>query len=156
MRIDTSRFGTIQVEDEDTYDVPHGIPGFAALRRAAVLAVDPSGDQNSLYWLQDLDDPELAFLCVVPWSAFPAYDLEVDERTLGIVDPEDVRVLSLVTVRRNGDVHPIAERRAATMTVNLRAPLIIDVRRRQLQQVILADARWSVHEPLVHAAEVAG
>lgn len=153
MRIDTTRFGTIQIDEEDTYEVPHGIPGFGQLRRAALLAVDEHDEQRALYWLQDLDDPELAFLCVVPWSPFPAYDLEVDEAALGIADAEDVRVLTLVTVRRNGDVHPMAERRAATMTVNLRAPLVIDVRRRQLQQVILSDTRWSVHEPLLPAVE---
>lgn len=153
MRIDTSRFGTIRIDDDDVFDVPHGIPGFVGLRRAALLAVETGGDDTSLYWMQDLDDPELAFLCVVPWSAFPGYDVEVDEQALGIAAPDDVRILNLVTVRRNGDVHPIAERRSSTMTVNLRAPLVIDMRRRRLQQVILPDTRWSVHEQLVPAAE---
>ena len=153
MRIDTTRFGTIQIDDDDVFEVPHGIPGFVGLRRAALLAVETGVEDAVLYWMQDLDDPELAFLCVVPWTAFPGYDVEVDERALGIADAEDVRVLNLVTVRRNGDVHPIAERRASTMTVNLRAPLVIDLRRRRLQQVILSDTRWSVHEPLLRATQ---
>ena len=33
------------------------------------------------------------------------------------------------------------------MTVNLRAPLVVDVAKRRLQQVILSDSRWPIRAP---------
>ena len=69
----------------------------------------------------------------------PPYDVEIDADELGIAEETDVRVLNLVTVQR-GDG-------AAHLTANLRAPLVVDVRRRVLHQVILADSRWAVSAP---------
>jgi flagellar assembly factor FliW len=57
-----------------------------------------------------------------------------------------VRVLNLVTVRS-------AEQRAP-LTVNLRAPIIIDVRRRQMFQTILSDQRWPISAPVITAGNI--
>jgi len=142
VQIATKRFGTISVGADEQFDVPRGIPGFAQLRRAVLLAAaQESGiDSQSLFWLQDLDDGDLAFLCVVPWDLFPEYDLEIDEDEFGIGGSVDIRVLNLVTVR--------SPDRDTGLTVNLRAPLVIDVRRRQMFQTILADQRWPISAPV--------
>jgi flagellar assembly factor FliW len=143
VQIATKRFGTISVGADEQFDVPRGIPGFAQLRRAVLLAAakaDADTDAQSLFWLQDLDDGDLAFLCVVPWDLFPDYDLEIDEEEFGIGGSVDVRVLNLVTVR--------GTEKRAPLTVNLRAPIIIDIRRRQMFQTILSDQRWPISAPV--------
>lgn len=148
MHIETKRFGTLEIDDDAAFDVSSGIPGFPEMRHVALLGAgavpgladeSPRSDDHTMYWLQDLDDGDLAFLCIVPWVAFPDYDIELDERTLGIADGTDIRVLSLVTTRR--------EDGAALMTANLRAPLVVDTRARKLQQVILSDSRWPIRAP---------
>ena len=141
MQLETRRFGTIAIDDDDAFAVPNGIPGFPELRRVALLGAGPApgvnpSDESSLYWMQDLDDGDLTFMCVVPWEVFPDYDIDVDEKSLGIADEADVRVLALVTVHRTDDT--------PHLTANLRAPIVVDVARRKLQQVILADSRWPV------------
>ncbi len=155
MELETRRFGIIEVDDEDIFRVPNGIPGFPGLRRVTLLGAGPSDpntpegvDDHSLFWIQDVDDGNLAFLCVVPWIAFPDYDIDIDEKSLGIDDAADVRVLSLLTTRRDDG--------ESTMTANLRAPLVVDVRQRRLQQVILSDSRWPIRAPFVvlQASEV--
>jgi flagellar assembly factor FliW len=151
MRLSTSRFGWVEIDEQDVFAVPHGIPGFPELRRVALFRADGGKDDATLFWLQDLDDGHLAFLCLVPWTAFPDYDIEFDEASLGIEDSGDVRVLNLVTVRREeSDVE------VSGMTVNLRAPLIVDVFNRSVQQIILTDTRWSVYTPLVRPTERVG
>lgn len=155
MQIETRRFGTIEVDDDEVFGVPNGIPGFPALQRVTLLGAGPTdpdapegSEDHSLFWIQDLDDGDLAFLCVVPWVAFPDYDIDIDEKSLGIDDEADVRVLSLLTTRR--------EDGTSTMTANLRAPLVVDVRQRRLQQVILSDSRWPIRAPfaVLQASEV--
>jgi flagellar assembly factor FliW len=153
MQFETRRFGTISIADDDAFTVPTGIPGFPELRRVALLGAGPApgatpSDESSLYWMQDLDDGDLAFMCLVPWEVFPDYEIDIDERSLGIADESDVRVLSLVTVHRDGDT--------PHLTANLRAPIVVDVRSRKLQQVILADSRWPIRAPfgVLAASEV--
>ena len=41
------------------------------------------------------------------------------------------------------------------MTANLRAPIVVDTRRRRIQQVILSDSRWPIRAPFVVADVVA-
>lgn len=141
MLLETTRFGLVDVDESQAFEIPTGIPGFPDLRRAVLFGGgtapgQATGDSHNLYWLQDLDDGALAFMCVVPFAPFPDYDFEIDEQGLGIADPEDVTVLTIVTVRREGGV--------AEMSTNLRAPLIIDRRNRRLYQVILPDSTWPV------------
>ena len=145
MQITTRRFGPIEVADDSIVAVPKGIPGFPDLHQVVLLGAgtvpghpEPDTD-HAMFWMQSVDDGDLAFLCIVPWTPFPDYDLEIDEAELGIADAEDVRILNLVTVRR--------EDGAAHLTANLRAPLVVDVAARRMHQVILQDARWSVHAP---------
>ncbi len=142
MQVQTRRFGAIEVADDDVYEVPNGIPGFRDMRRVTLLGGGPMPGEvePSLYWLQDLDDGGLAFMCVVPWVTFPEYEIDIDERVLGIADEADVRVLSLITV------HPVDGEHC--LSVNLRAPLVVDVSTRRLQQVILSDSRWPVRAPM--------
>ncbi len=142
MQLETRRFGTITIDDDEVFAVPNGIPGFPTLRRVTLLGAGPTSgtaDEHSLFWIQDLDDGDLAFMCVVPWVAYPDYEIDIDERTLGIDDEADVRILSLITTMREDGV--------TTQTANLRAPVVVDVRRRKVQQVILSDSRWPIRAP---------
>jgi flagellar assembly factor FliW len=148
MLLDTTRFGPINVDESELYAVPGGIPGFPDLRRVLLLGAgqapgqtEPHSD-HTFYWMQDADNGELAFMCVVPWAVVPDYDIEFDSDTLGIADADDVRVLTLVTVRRENGV--------AALTTNLRAPLVIDIRRNLMQQTILTDSVWPVRAPIAN------
>lgn len=148
MLLETTRFGLVDVDEAEAFEIPAGIPGFPDLRRAVLFGGgtapgQETGDTHNLYWLQDLDNGDLAFMCIVPFAPFPDYDFEVDEQTLGIEDPEDVTVLTIVTVRRDGAV--------AELSTNLRAPLLIDRRHRRLHQVILPDSNWPIR---AHFAEL--
>lgn len=151
MQLETRRFGTIEFDADNALSVPNGIPGFPAMQRVVLFAAAGSDaetdaqeqvgseDVQALFWLQDLDDADLAFLCIVPWAIFPEYDIDIDERTLGIEHHSDVRILTLVTARRDGEQD--------SMTANLRAPIVVDVRKRRMQQVILSDSRWPIRAP---------
>lgn len=150
MLVQTSRFGDVEVDDANIIEVPSGFPGFPALHRVALLAVgavpahDPQPETVGMYWMQDLDDGSLAFLCIDPWTPFPEYDIDIDESALEIDDPADVSVLVLVTVRR-GDGR-------AVMTANLKAPVVIDLGGRTAHQVILNDRRWAIDAPFAATA----
>ena len=159
MHVTTSRFGTVEVPDDSLVTFADGLPGFPGARTMALLgagdvpgAAAGDGHQN-LFWLQDAGDPDLAFLTIVPWSAYPDYDIEIDPAMLdemgsGDAQPDDVCVLNVVTGRR--------EHGALKMTTNLLAPIVIDTAARTGRQVILAHPDLPVQAPLAASAPDAG
>jgi len=136
-----SRFGTIVVDGESRVTFPQGLLGFSDFH-AFGLAALPDGKHPQFRVLQSLEDASLAFLVAplnVESGAISAEDLTEACGTLGIVR-EDVAVLLIVTVRR--------EDNAAQVSVNLRAPVFVDSRRRVARQYVLPNARYAIRHPL--------
>lgn len=147
MQVETSRFGSIEVSDDESVVFHDGLPGFPGRHEFVLLgggqlpgSIESEG-HHSLFWLQDIADPDLAFLTIVPWSAYPDYDIDIDPGDIGDAEADDLVVLAIVTVRReNGGVR---------LTSNLLAPVVLDTAARVGRQVILDDPSWPVHAPLV-------
>ena len=59
MKIQTTRFGEIDVRDDDIYNFPEGMLGFGAFKKYFTLN-NPSG--GPFEWLQSLNAPNLAFV----------------------------------------------------------------------------------------------
>jgi flagellar assembly factor FliW len=124
MQIQTSRFGTLEIEPDDVLDFPAGLVGFETCQ-AWVLLADAQND--ALGWLQSTTQPEIAFAVVSPRRFVEHYQVRVprsEVAPLGLVDTRDARVL--VIVGKND--------RCATL--NLKAPLVINLQRRLGRQVV--------------------
>jgi flagellar assembly factor FliW len=118
-----------------------GLAGFPDLRRFVLVELEPSG---VLQALTSLDTPPLRFLVLPPAAFFPGYAPVVDDLTaeeLGLSGPDDAQVLLIVTTG--------ATPREAT--VNLRAPVVLNVVSRRAAQVVLDDGELSLRTPLVPA-----
>lgn len=136
-----SRFGTLTVRPDTAILFPQGLLGFADYRDFA-LADLPSGKQPQFKALQCLSDPGLAFL-VAPLpsgsTAIDAADVEEACHSLSIA-PEDLAILVIVTVRRDDD--------GAHVSVNLRAPVLIDTRQRIARQYVLPNNKYDIRHKL--------
>jgi flagellar assembly factor FliW len=138
MDFQTTRFGALKLEDHRLVDFVDGIPGFPAFTRAVLIEVD---DNPDYYWLQSVDDGDLAFLTVVPWSFFADYELVLnddDQAAIGLDDAGDAFICCLVSVDRD----------ARSFTANLRAPIVVNVAMNRARQVILPDERLSLQASL--------
>ena len=58
MQIQTSRFGNVELDQEDIIEFPEGILGFNSLRKF-VLLDDPTDEIFA--WLQSCENPAIAF-----------------------------------------------------------------------------------------------
>ena len=59
MKVRTTRFGEVEIDPTRLLVFPHGLLGFARFRTFALLQPD---DRGVFYWLQSIEDPELAFV----------------------------------------------------------------------------------------------
>ncbi len=137
--IELPRFGSCTYRESEVLTFPWGLPGFAADRRFVALSLE---GQTGFYWLQSLDDLSVALPVSDPWRLFPDYDprlpgYAVD--SLEIERAEDFVALGVVVIPPGG---------AGAMTMNLLAPVIVNLRTRLGRQVTLDDRRYSVRTPV--------
>ena len=132
-----SRFGSLAISRNSILDFPHGLLGFGDFHSFGIADLsDPRYAQFKV--LQCLEDHQLAFL-VLPLDPNTGFidraDLDIACDSL-VVAWDDLVILLVVTVRK-------AEQ-GASVTANLRAPLLIDGTTRIGNQYVLSSERYPV------------
>ncbi|WP_066637439.1 flagellar assembly protein FliW [Desulfolucanica intricata] len=139
MRIETSRFGSMNIDQEKIISFPFGLPGFEELKHFVLL---PAVNMEPFHWMQSAEEPEVAFLAVNPFIFFPDYsfDLPVEDiETLELRSPGEVLILTIITIP--GD-------NIAQTTANLLGPVVINTRLNRAKQVILTGYTYSTRHRL--------
>jgi len=134
VKINTTRFGEIDIEENKIINFPLGIPGFANLKRYILLDY-----KDPIKWLHAVDDPDVAFIVAEPFSLFPDYSLTVEddiEQFLEIKDAAEAVVLVILNVADN------------RLNANLKAPIIVNISKLKAAQIILEDERYSFRVPV--------
>ena len=136
-----TRFGTFEFDSHNTLSVPKGLLGFTEFRDFG-LANIPDSRLSRFKLLQCLNEPTLAFL-VLPLGTdsdmIERGDIEKALEELAISETS-AAVLLIVTVRQTGE--------GIDLSVNLRAPLILDTERHMCWQHVMQNNRYAVRHPL--------
>lgn len=133
MQITTTRFGNVEIEADDILLFSGGIYGFEDCRHWVLLA---DAENDAVAWLQSISRPEVAVPVISPRRFLPGYQIRVGRSQLESLElsaPDLAYVL--VIVSRNDQA----------LTVNLKAPLIVNLDRRIGRQVVTND-----DQPLAH------
>lgn len=144
-RVETSRFGNIEVPQSAIIEFPHGIPGFPASCRYVLL----DHREDSIFrWLQSVDQGELAFVVLDPLLIDQDYPIDAITSLLHQLDvcqDEEILVLGICTVPPP----------PGKPTVNLLAPLGIGVHQRIGAQVVLHNTPYSAQTEFLDAEKAA-
>ena len=132
-----SRFGSLAISQNSILDFPRGLLGFGDFHSFGIANLsDPRYVQFKV--LQCLDDHQLAFL-VLPLDPNTGFidraDLVLSCDSL-MVKIDDLVILLVVTVRKT--------EQGASVTANLRAPLLIDFVTRTGNQYVMRNERYPV------------
>ena len=137
-----SRFGEIEYDPENTLLFPEGLVGFESLRNFVVM---PSQKEGPLFWIQSVEDPQIAFVLTDPTDFYFDYKVMPDRRErekLGIDEQDDCLVVSVVTVPPDRKI-----------TLNLAAPILFAPKTNRALQVILEGTQFSPRTPLPEVAK---
>lgn len=135
MLICSSHFGDIEVKEEQIIDFYEGILGFEEVHKFALL--DTEDPESPFKWIQCVDRPELAFALINPFAVKKDYDFEIRDEiadTLHIEDASHVLVFSIVVVPED----------SAKISMNLKAPIILNTRNKKAVQVVLDTDKYTV------------
>ncbi|MDR3271122.1 MAG: flagellar assembly protein FliW [Peptococcaceae bacterium] len=138
MKVKSTRLGTLEVADDQMISFAQGLPGFPEEREFAVIWQDP---ESPFAFLQSLADPHLTFVLADPFVFFSDYHFELDDNIaaqLGLSAQTPPQVLLIATIKES----------FAESTVNLMAPVVINLSARVGRQVILDHPEYTVRHKL--------
>jgi flagellar assembly factor FliW len=152
IQIESSRFGALLVDEERVITFPNGLLGFPDYRRFALIQ---TGEENYFFWLQSVDDPNLAFVVTDPAIFFKGYEVPLRDETrqdLGMEVPGEAGTQAEEAPR--GDetflqVFVICNKVGEWLTGNLLGPLVVNAQNRLAQQVVLTEKKWTTRQPLM-------
>lgn len=129
MRIDSHRFGTIELNTDQLFLFPQGLVGMESLHQWALI---PDPDNDAVAWLQSAARGDRALAVISPRAFFPDYRVHIGRRDLaGLHLTNGAEVYIMTTVAGH----------VGKLTTNLRAPLLLNLERRLGCQVITNDDR---------------
>lgn len=130
MEIQGTRFGVLEFKEEELITLNEGLLGFPMSRRFILF---PYGENSSFFWLQSVDETEIAFIVVNPFDFFANVEFQVqdeDALALQLDNPADVEIFTLVT---------IPEGRPEEMRTNLAGPVVVNTQNRQGRQILVKE-----------------
>jgi flagellar assembly factor FliW len=136
MNIESQRFGTLDINEDELLSFPAGVIGFPAEQRFALV---PHHGSGYIAWLQSVSTPELAFPVVSAHAfgdKYPDVPVGGPAEEAGLSGPaESLAVMVVLCALSNQPA-----------TVNLLAPIVVNATTRQGAQVILEGTRFSTRE----------
>jgi flagellar assembly factor FliW len=137
MEIESTRFGRLNVDDERVINFPKGLLGFPNHTRFALIQ---TGEENYFFWLQSVDEPNLAFVVTDPSIFFKDYEVPIREETQADLELANID---------HAQVFVICNKVDEWLTGNLLGPIVVNAQNRQAQQVVLTEKKWTTRQPLL-------
>lgn len=146
MKIETTRFGILDIDESKIIIMPKGIPGFPSRKRFIMFK---HREDSPFYWYQCVDDGSLAFVIISPFIIKPDYSININQALNEMkwkdpLDKESIEIYVIVTIPKG---------QPDKITANLIAPLLINTRRREAGQVIFSDTPYSHRYPIMPRKE---
>jgi flagellar assembly factor FliW len=139
IKFTSTRFGEMEVEEEDIIRFPVGIPGFED-KRQWILVGD---DDNAIMWMHSAEDGSLALPVTTPDAVKSDYNAQIPRESLepiGDVREGDVTILIVVT---------IPPERPWDMTANLKAPIVVNRVERLGMQTFALNEEYDFRYPVL-------
>jgi len=124
--IKTSQFGELEVEEKHIFTFTEGVLGFETLKKYVLVSEEESAPFK---WLISVEEPGIGFPLLSPWhidiTYNPGKQYDLDNQVLFVV----------VTLSDE----------TGSMTANMKAPLIFDVKQLIGEQIILTSDKYSTN-----------
>ncbi|MCB9060638.1 MAG: flagellar assembly protein FliW [Halobacteriovoraceae bacterium] len=138
MKVNTTRFGELEVDKKDIIRLKEGLLGFDEL--TSFFIVDPN-DQTLILWLQSTERPEIAFPILEPRIFVHDYKVNLLPAEMASLELENLNqasIYSILTIPQN----------VTDMSANLKAPLVINNQKKIARQIVLQDSKLEVKHPM--------
>ncbi|MBK1812940.1 flagellar assembly protein FliW [Clostridium sp. YIM B02505] len=141
MKLETKYHGILNYEEEDIITFAKGLPGLQELKKFILVDFE----ENPVFKiLHSIENKEIGLVTVSPFDVVNEYEFELKDfiiEKLKIEDSSDVLVLNTVTLST----------KAENITTNLKAPIIINIKSKLGEQIIVDNSKYMVKHPLLRS-----
>ena len=145
MLLQTKHFGEIEIEEEKIITFQGGLLGFEDIKR--YIVIENKDKEVPFNWLQSVDEPELAFVVTNPYTFAQDYEFDIPQKVvddLEIKSIKDVMILVIAVVPED----------IQKMTINLRGPIIINLKNKRVKQIVLNSEKYSLKHRIFKETKV--
>ncbi|GAG17181.1 unnamed protein product [marine sediment metagenome] len=139
MKVKTTRFGELELDESRIITFAEGILGFPKYRKYVLLDRDKG---SPFRWLQSVENEGSAFVLIDPLYIMPEYRIEVskeDISDLNLSSLDKAVVVCIVNISEG----------CKSVTANLLGPIIVNPEKMLAKQLILFDSPYSIKQNLI-------
>lgn len=147
MKILTKHFGEVEISEDKVLTFEKGVFGFEENKKYIILYDNNENENNVFCWLQSVEDVNISLPIINPMLFYPTYSPEVsDEEVLKLGELEENRleVYSVVVIPED----------ITKMTINLKAPIIINNKTKKCAQLIAEGDNYEIRHNLYEQFEI--
>ena len=139
MKINTSRFGEIEVDEDLIFNFVEPILGYEHLSKFILLDHSPD---SPFKWLQAAEDPNVAFPVTFP--AFFGIDYQF------VIPEEKAKQLELTSAENllSFNITCVPQGNPQNATVNLVGPIVVNMTNKKSMQLVLTNVNFSTKHKL--------
>lgn len=135
MKLETEKFGEIEVDENLMFNFVSPILGYEALSQFVLVDHMP---ESPFKWLQSVEDMKIAFPITVPGYFGLDYQFVIEEedaKKLELTSAENLLTFNIVCIPPGSP---------QLSTINLAGPIIINTLTQKAMQIVLVDDKFSV------------
>ena len=139
VNLSTNNFGNLSIEKENIITFEQGLLGFEELKQFAIIDVE---ECLPFEWLVSVEDADIAFPIINPTLFFSDYKPSLPKDDLVLLDIKkeiDVEIFCIVMLGKKPE----------DVTLNLKGPILINMKNKMGKQIVLTEDFYSLHHPLV-------
>jgi len=134
-KLQTRHFGEVTYDLDRVITFEDGIPGFPDSKRYMLMS--ETEDEDTFFWLQSVDEGDVAFTLMDVYKVLPDYDPQVDRFEVDELGPLAETPLLIYNIVVIPDY-------VRQMRVNLRAPVVINLNTGLGKQMICTNDDYSI------------
>ncbi len=131
-KINTKKFGEIEIDEKNIITMPKGLPGFSGYNQYVILDRE---DIKPFCWFQSIEIPEIALIVMSPYIFKNDYKVDLDllikDMNWDKEDKEDLEVYVVINIKE--------KEKEKTITANLLSPIVVNTKKLEAVQFINAN-----------------
>lgn len=139
LNLSTEKFGNLRIEKENIITFESGLLGFEDLKQFVIVDIE---ECLPFEWLVSVKDPLIAFPILNPMPFFIDYNpvkFIDDLSSVGAKNIKNVETFCTVTLGNS----------PSDVTINLKGPIIINMKNKKGKQFVVTEDYYSLHHPLI-------
>lgn len=133
MEIQTTRFGTQEIEQETLLHFPEGLLGDSNNKDFKLFHKEGVEPDPIIFWLQSVDNPDIAYTIVNPSHLGFYFELALPDSDYQLLEsqaPEDIMLMIVISGVEDGQMR-VEKEGFTTINGNVTTPLILNLNSRK-------------------------